>query len=254
MTGSRQMTHVKRVLVTGAASGIGRSVCEHLVAAGASVVGLDRNAAALDETLVALGASATGVVADVGVFADVERAIHAACSESGGLDGAVNVAGIGGYTGDVTATSLSAWTETLAVNLTGVFHVCRAVIPLLRAAGGGSIVNVSSQYGLVGCVGSPAYCASKAGVIGLTRCLALDHASEGIRVNCICPGPIETPLLAASDAQVGPGERETTRTHGRLALERPGTPSEVAEAITYMLHATFMTGSVLSLDGGWTAG
>jgi meso-butanediol dehydrogenase/(S,S)-butanediol dehydrogenase/diacetyl reductase len=248
------MTHAKRVLVTGAASGIGRSVCEHLVAAGASVVGLDRNAGALQQTLEALGASATGVVADVGVFADVERAILGACSELGGLDAAVNVAGIGGYTGDVVETSLSAWTETLTANLTGSFHVCRAVLPLLRAAGGGSIVNVSSQYGLVGCVGAPAYCASKAGVIGLTRCLALDHAREGIRANCICPGPIETPLFAASEAQVGAGQRESTRTRGRLALGRPGTPSEVAEAIAYMLDAEFMTGAVLSLDGGWTAG
>ena len=221
------------------------------------MAGLDRNAAALGEVidgLRSLGATAFGVTADVAVYQEVEDGIGHACSELGGLDATVNVAGIGGYTGDVAATSLSEWSATLAVNLTGVFHVCRAVIPQLRAGGGGSIVNVSSQYGLVGCLGSPAYCASKAGVIGLTRCLALDHADDGIRVNCVCPGPIETPLLRASEAQADAAERENSRTRGRLLAGRPGTPADVAEAIDYMLGAAFMNGTVLSLDGGWTAG
>ncbi len=248
------MTPAKRILVTGAASGIGRSVCEHLVADGAEVVGVDRNADALEETIAALGTSATGVTADVADCADVERAVTEGGSRLGGLDGAVNVAGIGGFSGDVTVMSPSFWDETLAVNLSGVFHVCRAVIPLLRTAGGGAIVNVSSQYGLVGCIGSAAYCASKAGVIGLTKALALDHAADGIRVNCVCPGPIDTPLLARSHAQADAGLREVERTRGRLALGRPGSPSEVAEAILYLLGATFTTGTILNIDGGWTAG
>ena len=246
-----------RILVTGAASGIGRSVCEHLARSGAAVAGLDRSSGALRDVVDGLrsrGAAAIGVDADIADFGQVERAVDTACDALGGLDAAVNVAGIGGYTGDVVDTPLSSWSETVAVNLTGVFHVCRAVIPALRAAGGGSIVNVSSQYGLVGCLGSPAYCASKAGVIGLTRCLALDHAADGIRVNCICPGPIDTPLLSAGEAQSEPAERESARTRGRLLIGRPGSTDEVAEAITYMLDATFMTGTVLTLDGGWTAG
>lgn len=251
------MTTARRILVTGAASGIGRAVCEHLALGGAAVAALDREAAALHEVvanLQAQGATAVEAVADVADFEQVEQAVNAAAAELGGLDAAVNVAGIGGYTGDVTATSLPAWSATIAVNLTGIFHVCRAVIPLLRAAGGGAIVNVSSQYGLVGCAGAPAYCASKAGVIGFTQALAIDHAAEGIRVNCVCPGPIDTPLLAASDAQAESGRYERERTRGRLLVDGPGSPTDVAEAIDYMLGATFMTGSVLSLDGGWTAG
>ena len=251
------MTAPARILVTGAASGIGRCVTEHLALGGAAVAGLDRNLAALHDVLGALrsqGATTVGVDADVTVMEEVDRAVAQACDALGGLDAAVNVAGIGGFTGDVVATPLSSWSDTVSVNLTGVFHVCRAVIPALRKAGGGSIITVSSQYGLVGCLGSPAYCASKAGLIGLTRCLALDHAADGIRVNCICPGPIDTPLLAASDAQSEAAARENMRTRGRLLAGRPGSPSEVAEAITYVLGATFMTGTILTLDGGWTAG
>ncbi len=247
----------RRILVTGAASGIGRATCEHLARAGAAVAGLDRNRATLDDVIDAArtgGATAIGVEADVASFDEVEAAVSAVCTKLGGLDAAVNVAGIGGYTGDVVATPLDAWHRTVAVNLTGVFHVCRAAIPALRAAGGGSIINISSQYGLVGCLASPAYCASKAGLIGLTRCLALDHAGDGIRANCICPGPIETPLLRASEAQTDSAQRERARTEGRLLVGRPGTPTEIAEAVAYVLEAAFMNGAVLSLDGGWTAG
>lgn len=246
-----------RILVTGAGSGIGRAVCEHLAAKGASVAGLDRHTAALHDVISGLrsgDATAIGVAADVAVFEEVSDAVARASDELGGLDAVVNVAGIGGYTGDVVATGLDAWNATVAVNLTGVFHVCRAVIPVLREAGGGAIVNVGSQYGLVGCLASPAYCASKAGLIGLTRCLALDHAADGIRANCVCPGPVETPLLRASEAQTDAAKRERERTKGRSLVGRPASTTEVAEAIDYLLVASFVNGAVLTLDGGWTAG
>ena len=110
----------------------------------------------------------------------MRAAVATAGERLGRLTAVVNVAGIGGYTGDIGQTSLADWARTLAVNLSGTFHVCRAALPLLRASGGGRIVTVSSQYGLVGGAGSPAYSAAKAGVIGLTRAMAVDHAAEGI--------------------------------------------------------------------------
>ena len=181
--------NAKRVLVTGAASGIGAATCTLLAEVGCRIAAIDRHVGALIERVTQLrnkGHMAVAAAADVGSWEDVERAVTAAAQELSGLDAAVNVAGIGGYTGDVAATSLADWRAVLDVDLTGVFLVSRAVIPFLRQAGGGVIVNVSSQYHPVGGAGFPAYCAAKAGVIGLTRAMAVDHAPEGIRINCVC--------------------------------------------------------------------
>lgn len=250
------MTRRKRVLVTGAASGIGRATCKLLAGAGTAVGGLDANAAdlhAVVDGLVADGLRATAAPTDVTDLAAVQHAVDAIADELGGLDGVVNVAGVGGYTGDVTATTPEEWRHVLDVNLTGVFHVSRCAVPHLRASGGGAIVNVSSQYGLRGGADSPAYCASKAGVIGLTRAMAIDHAPE-IVVSCLCPGPVETPMLTRSLDQEAAGGREAARTRGRLLAGRAASPVEIAEAIVFLLGAGFATGSVVSLDGGWTAG
>ena len=240
MTGLRG----KRLLVTGAASGIGAATCAFLTESGCHVAGLDRQQD-----------KAVTVVADVSSWEQVERAVSAAAETLGGLDGAVNVAGIGGYTGDVAATPTSEWHKVIDVNLTGVFLVSRAVIPFLRKSGGGCVVNVSSQYGLVGGAGFPAYVAAKAGVVGLTKAMAVDHAHEGIRVNCVCPGPINTPMLTASAAQTAEGETERERTRGRVLLGHPGEPQDVASLVAYLLSdaARNMTGSVITTDGGWTA-
>jgi NAD(P)-dependent dehydrogenase (short-subunit alcohol dehydrogenase family) len=185
----------------------------------------------------------------------VGAAVATAGERLGRLTAVVNVAGIGGYTGDIGQTSPADWARTLAVNLSGTFHVCRAALPLLRASGGGRIVTVSSQYGLVGGAGSPAYSAAKAGVIGLTRAMAVDHAAEGILVNCVCPGPIDTPMLRASTAHAELAAREAARTAGRVLLGGPGRPEDVAGMIAFLLgpDARFLTGAVLTCDGGWTA-
>jgi meso-butanediol dehydrogenase/(S,S)-butanediol dehydrogenase/diacetyl reductase len=254
MTGLRG----KRVVVTGAASGIGAATCTLLAGEGCRLAGMDRQADALAEKMRELrdaGHVAVAVTADVSSWEQVEPAVEAAARELGGLDAAVNVAGIGSFTGDVVATSLADWRQVIDVDLTGVFYMSRAVIPLLRRAGGGVIVNVSSQYGLVGCADSPAYCAAKAGVIGLTRAMAVDHARDGIRVNCICPGPISTPMLAANAMQTDAGQRERERVRSRVLLGHPGRPEDVAALIAFLMsqEAANMTGSIVTTDGGWTA-
>jgi NAD(P)-dependent dehydrogenase (short-subunit alcohol dehydrogenase family) len=248
-----------RTLVTGAASGIGLAVAVRCLAEGGEVVLLDRNGPVLRRAIEGLGPEALGhahaVQADVSDLAEVRAAVAEAAGPSGRLGAVVAAAGVGGYTGDIGQTSIEQWSRTLSVNLSGIFHVCREALPYLRAGGGGRIVTVSSQYGLVGGAGSPAYSAAKAGVIGLTRAMAVDHATEGILVNCVCPGPIDTPMLHASTIHTDLARREETRTAGRVLLGGPGQPDDVAGLIVFLLgpHAGFMTGSVISCDGGWTA-
>jgi NAD(P)-dependent dehydrogenase (short-subunit alcohol dehydrogenase family) len=248
-----------RILVTGAASGIGLAVAVRCLSEGADVVLLDRNGPGLQAAIEGFGpaerAHARVVQADVSDAGEVRAAVVEAGGLSGRLKGVVTAAGVGGYTGDVGQTTIAEWTRTLTVNLSGIFHVCREALPLLRANGGGRIVTVSSQYGLVGGAGSPAYSAAKAGVIGLTRAMAVDHAAEGILVNCVCPGPIDTPMLRASAGHGDLARREANRTAGRVLVGGPGSPEDVAGLIAFLLapQAGFMTGSVIPCDGGWTA-
>jgi NAD(P)-dependent dehydrogenase (short-subunit alcohol dehydrogenase family) len=244
-----------RALVTGAASGIGQATAMLLAGRGAAVACLDVNADALAETAAAIGERALPIPCDVTDLAAVEAAVSQAAADLGGLDAVANVAGVGDFTGDVAEIAPEEWARVLAINLTGPFHVSRAAIPHLRAAGG-AIVNVSSQFGLVGCLASPAYCASKAGLIGLTRAMAIDHTEEGIRVNCVCPGPVDTPMLAWTDATPELTARERGRTQGRNLSGRSGRPEEIAATIAFLLSddVGFMSGSIVAVDGAWTAG
>ncbi len=237
-----------RVLVTGGASGIGAAAVARFRRDGARVAALDLDR----ERLAGIEADAR-VVADVSVEDEVRRAVDEAAASLGGLDVAVACAGIAAR-GTVLDTALSDWEHVFAVNVRGVYLTAKAAIPHLRRAGGGAIVNVASQLGIVGAANAAAYCASKGAVVLLTRAMAIDHAAQGIRVNCVCPGPTETPLLddymrASADPAAERRRYEQAQAHGRLV-----TPVEVADAIAYLASpaAGSTIGAALVVDGGYT--
>ena len=189
---------------------------------------LDRNA-----ELVALSGAEVTIACDVTDEGALASAVEQAVAGLGGLDVVVAAAGIAGR-GTVADTEPADWDRVLAVNLRGVYLTARAAIPHLRAAGGGAIVNIASQLGLVAAASAAAYCASKGAVISLTRAMAIDHGPEGIRVNCVCPGPTDTPLLdpyfgAAADPAAERAAYEAMQLHGRLV-----TPEEIAGAVAYL--------------------
>ena len=239
-------------LVTGAASGIGEATARLLAANGASVVVSDLQADAVQrvvDAIVADGGKAVANVCDVADAAQVEAAVACAVTHFGALHLAVNNAGIGGDSGPAGELSREAWQRVIDVNLSGVAYGLRYQIPAILAAGGGAIVNMSSILGLVGDAGNPAYVASKHGVTGLTRSAALAHSAQGIRINSIHPGYVETPILANLDAEA------RAAAVGLHPIGRLGKPEEIAHAIAFLLSdgASFITGATLVADGGYTA-
>jgi meso-butanediol dehydrogenase/(S,S)-butanediol dehydrogenase/diacetyl reductase len=237
----------KIYLVTGGASGIGEAVVHYIARHQGKAIIADIN----DDAGTALAAHYPEQVryqrTDVTQLAQLEAACALAEDAFGGLDGVVNSAGLGSL-GTVPDMPLEEWHTVIDIDLHGVFHACRAAIPLLRKRGAGSIVNIASLSGVRADYGFAAYNAAKAAVINLTRTLGLDHAHENIRATAVCPGYIATPLTAAA----GSVEAIHADWLQRIPLHRAGTAEEVAQLVVFLLSpaASYITGTEIVIDGG----
>ena len=244
----------KVAIVTGAASGIGKATALLFAEHGAKVVVADIDADRAHQTLISIrdrGGTATYVQTDVTISANTEQMVQETLSRHGQLDILVSSAGIAMRL-PVADLPEADWHRCLDVNLTGVYLSAKAAIPAMQENRGGSIINISSIYGLVGADVRAAYVASKGGVTNLTRGMALDYAEANIRVNCICPGFVETPLVA--------GVVKTPEEYRKLADKHPmrrlAQPEEIAYGALYLAsdESAFVTGIALPIDGGYTAG
>jgi NAD(P)-dependent dehydrogenase (short-subunit alcohol dehydrogenase family) len=241
----------KVAVITGAAMGIGEATARTLAGLGASVALLDRNEEALVKTASALGGSARPYPCDVSKAAGVERAMTAIQGDFGGIDILVSNAGIQRY-GTAAATPEQVWDEVLDTNVKGFFLVSKYALPHLLARGGGAIVAVGSVQSVAALGNAAAYVSSKHALLGLVRSLALDYARQNIRVNCVLPGAIDTPMLRWA-AGLDPNPQRVLETCDRMhALGRMGRPEEVAHAIAFLASdwASFITGAALLVDGG----
>jgi NAD(P)-dependent dehydrogenase (short-subunit alcohol dehydrogenase family) len=244
----------KVMLVTGVASGIGRATAIALAREGARLVLGDIDAAGEDTAHAArrLGADAQFLQCDVARQPDVDELVACALSRHGRLDGAVNNAGIEGALRETAEYPEETFLRVIEVNLIGMWRCLRAEIPAMRRGGGGAIVNMASAAGLVGAGGLSAYVAAKHGVVGLTRSAAIDYAKAGIRVNAVCPGLVDTPMVDRLCAEL-PTLRDALI--AMKPLGRLGRPEEVAEAVVWLCSdaTSFVTGHALAVDGGYVA-
>ena len=238
-------------LVTGGGSGIGRATSLLLAERGANVLVADIDGTHADKVASEIGDAASASQVDVTDIAGVDAMVQTAVSTYGALHIAVNNAGTSGTFGATADVDPDDWRRVIELNLNGVFYCMRAEIPAILAAGGGAVVNTSSGAGLMGFAGLPAYVASKHGVIGLTRSAALEYSAKGVRVNCVCPGTVRTPMLEAFS-----GDEATLEAMGRaMPIKRLATPEEIAEAIVWLASpaASYVTGHALAVDGGAAA-
>lgn len=243
----------KVALITGAASGMGAATAREFAAAGGHVVIVDLNAGLARNVAAEIGVQEP-IIGDVSDSAFCRRAVEMTLKRHGRLDILVNCAGII-FRADAQGTSDENWRRVMAVNVEGVFFMSRAAIGQMKKQGSGVIVNFGSIWGGVGAAGVAAYCASKGAVHNLTRAMALDHARDGIRINAVCPGEVNTPMLASG--RPSPPTPEDLKKLGEtmVPMGRLADPVEIARVVLFLASdaASYMTGSLVTVDAGYTA-
>jgi NAD(P)-dependent dehydrogenase (short-subunit alcohol dehydrogenase family) len=238
----------KVAFITGFGSGLGQAIAVMFAKQGAAVAGTSTTKSKGEETVAMIenhGRKAQFHSGDVGDSEQMKSLIAAAVQHYGGLDIVVNSAGVR-TNGSITEISEEAWDRTLDVNLKGAFVVSRLAIPEMKKRGGGVILHIGARSGMLGQAGRAAYCASKGGLIRLTEAMAMDHAKDNIRVNCICPGPVRTPMVDTSTPE------KLARYTTRVPLGRIGEPDDVAYAALYLAsdEASYVTAAILPVDAG----
>jgi len=247
----------KVAIVTGAGSGIGREICIRLAEMGASVVILDKNpesARVTADLIQPLGVGALAIACDVTSRSACERATEQSVAAFERIDILCNNAGIV-VRKDAVSLAEPEWDAVLAVTLKSVYLLSHEVIPHMAHTGGGSIINTGSGWSLRGGPRAVAYCAAKGGVVNLTRAMAIDHGRQNIRVNCVCPGDIDTPMLAAECQQLGKDRNQFITEAADRPLGRIGTTGDVADAVLFLASdmSKWITGAQLVVDGGGIA-
>ncbi len=245
----------KTALITGGGSGIGRATALAFARVGANVVVADVDRKGSEETIaqiVAAGGRGCFIVADVSRAADVQALIEQSVAQYGSLDCAFNNAGIQGELSSTAECSEENWDRITGINLKGVWLSMKYELAQMLRQGSGAIVNCASNFGLVGSVNMPAYSAAKHGVIGLTKTAALENAKTGVRINAVCPGPVQTPLV---DRIVARQPEIVAAIEAREPVGRMGRPDEIASAVVWLCsaEASFVVGSALPVDGGFVA-
>jgi len=258
MTTFRQTLAGKVALITGAASGIGRATALLFAREGASVVIADLNKTAgqaVADEIARNGGQAIFERADVTEISDCERVVERTLASFRGLQMLFNNAGIIRRASVLELTEED-WDRVMAVNVKSIFLMSRLVVPIMAKAGGGSIINMSSGWGLAGGARAAAYCASKGAIVLMTKAMAIDHGRQNIRVNCICPGDTDTEMLRNEAQQLGEAADSFLKESAARPLGRIGTPEEIAQAALYLASdaSSFVTGTVLVVDGGGLAG